>query len=106
MLHPLLEDAFDDLLVAWRHHQERRATAMDTASLAVSRAALDEVRDRVRRLRTALHPEHHEVEEAAFAVTCPSLDTAVVVYPRDVTLDAGVATYTCVCGRREVSVPA
>jgi len=96
MLHPDLDAAFDDLLVAWRHHDERRASGAPVPRLFETRRGLDEARDRVRRLRRGLYPEEGEIGEAAFAVTCPSLDATVVVYAQEV--HGGQNQYRCVCG--------
>ena len=95
MLHPALDDAFDDLLLAWRHHEERRSSGAAIAALAASREALDHARSRVAGLRRALNPEEHEAGEAAMAATCPSLGSTVVLYSAD---RIGDDAFRCVCG--------
>ncbi len=98
MLHPMIEEALDDLLVAWQFHDQRRALRAEVPELARSRALLDEARARMSRLRRALHPEEHEAQEAAAAAHCPTLDSMVILYPRD--------GNRCVCGHTVTVQPA
>lgn len=100
MLHPVFEEAFDDLLVAWRSHQvSRNAPDRTVQRLAKSRFRLDQARNRVHRFRTALYPEHDERLEVALTILCPSLDTIVNIRYQDLVESEGEVRFECPCGR-------
>lgn len=78
MLHIAVEEAFDQLLTSWRSHwavQRRPGTA--THVLAASRLRLDQARERMRRLRLAVHPEPDERGSVIDSVWCEALGTVV-----------------------------
>lgn len=78
MLHMAVEAAFEDLLAHWRaHDSRRRRPGISVAELAAGRAALDDARRRMHRLRIAIHPEAHERESIVESIWCESLDTVV-----------------------------
>ena len=95
MLHPVLEDAIDSLLVSWRHHNTVARRPDDLASLAAARRQLDLHRARVHRLRLGLHPEARELEEVALTTRCPSFDATVFIRRSDY-LEPG--SFACPCG--------
>ncbi|MBT8192309.1 MAG: hypothetical protein KJP22_02825 [Acidimicrobiia bacterium] len=95
MLHPVLEEAIDSLLVSWRHHDNIGRRTDDLATRAASRHQLDMHRSKVRRLRLGLHPEARELEEVALTTRCPSLDAAVFIRGNDF-LEPG--SFLCPCG--------
>ena len=77
-LHFLAEAAFDDLLVAWRHHDDlRRRPKTAVTRLAASRRELDDARSRMRRLREALYPTDEEHEDVLVTALCSGLDEVV-----------------------------
>lgn len=94
MLHPLLEDAFADLLEARDPYDEAKFGEAPVEVLAAARDRLESVRRRMMALRRALHPEDAEVAEALFVTHCFRLDASVVVYRNDVSVDS----FCCPCG--------
>ena len=98
MLHLAVEAAFDDLLACWRahwHRQQRRTTSV--TDLAASRRRLDQARDRMHKLRLAVHPERAEIESVVQTVWCESLD--VVVYLRWIDRHpTRPGNFNCACG--------
>ena len=100
MLHPVFEEAFDDLLVAWRNHQVSRSHPDRTVQrLAASRKRLDDARNRVHRFRTALYPEADEQLEVALSILCPSLDAIVNIRYQDIDDRGHEISFGCPCGR-------
>ncbi|NNF11199.1 MAG: hypothetical protein HKN74_13035 [Acidimicrobiia bacterium] len=95
MLHPVLEDAIDSLLMSWRHHNNVARRREDLAARAAARQQLDMHRSRVRRLRLGLHPEARELEEVTLTTRCESLDAAVFIRRSDFLDDA---SFACPCG--------
>lgn len=78
MLHVAVDEAFDQLLAAWSDHwlmQRRPSVAVEV--LAESRLQLDRARERMRRLRLAVHPEPDECETVVDSVWCETLATVV-----------------------------
>ena len=78
MLHVAVDEAFDQLLEAWRDHwlmQRRPRVAVEV--LAESRLQLDRARERMRRLRLAIHPELDECETIVDSVWCETLETVI-----------------------------
>ena len=98
MLHVAVEEAFHRLLGSWRHHwsiQRRPGVALD--ELADSRRELDRSRERMRRLRLAVHPEPSERDGVVDSVWCEALGT--VVHLRWVDRDPGrPGNLRCPCG--------
>ena len=97
-LHFLAEAAFDDLLVAWRHHDDlKRTPKIAVTRLAASRSALEDARSRMRRLREALYPTTDEHEDVLVTALCSVLDEVVHLNWRQVHPHRpGVAV--CICG--------
>lgn len=99
MLHPALDEAFDDLLTSFRVHDDlRRDPATSLARLARSRVALDRARSRVHRLRMALHPYGNDLELIGRVVLCERIDQIVHVPLLDIERDGSTVRFTCVCG--------
>lgn len=97
-LHFLAEHAFDDLLAVWRRHsdlQHQRSTPI--ATLGLSRQALDNARQRMHRLRTALYPTVDERDGIVVTALCPVLDEVVHLCwnHRD---DRRPGNVRCLCG--------
>ncbi len=100
MLHPVFEEAFEDLLIAWRSHQvQRNAPDRTVQRLARSRLQLDRARDRAYRLRFGMYPEVAEEREVAFVIFCPSLDAVVHIKHRDLKSDGSNVRFRCPCGQ-------
>ena len=97
-LHFLAEAAFDDLLVAWRHHDDlQRTPKVEVTRLARSRSELDDARNRMRRLREGLYPTDEENEDVLVTALCSALDEVVHLNWRHVHPHRpGVAV--CICG--------
>ena len=103
MLHPALEQVIDDLLSAWRSHDDiRRSRRTTYAELANSHVALQRARSRAHRLRIALHPYGNDVELIATAVLCDRLDEIVHVSYEQLELGDGWRAFECICGQRVV----
>ena len=98
-LHFLAEEAFDDLLTTWRavddvRHARRELSLRRRDELHRS---LDAARDRMRRLRLALHPEPDVRARARLSVLCDTLD--VVVHLGDEHVDDNrPGCFRCACG--------
>ncbi len=95
MLHPVLEDAIESLLTAWRHYDIVSRQGAGFATRSAARRSLDVHRIRVHRLRRGLHPEARELEEVAFGTHCPSLDAPVFIWAGDA---VGDGSFLCSCG--------
>lgn len=98
MLHFVVEEAFDDLLCAWRTHHEVTTTA--TASVvrrAEVRRRLDLARDRMHELRIAIHPDSVTAEAVVERVWCESLEAVVHLRWADRLLDRP-GNFACICG--------
>lgn len=106
MLHPILDEALDDLLAAWRHHEVLRANSrIGVVRLATSRIKLDNARRRVHAFRQAMYPNEHEQESIAISVVCPTLEHLVHIPESKLTrTTSGLTQFLCPCGevvRRE-----
>ena len=77
MLHFAVEDAFDDLLASWRAHEANQKSQVTVTTLAASRIRLDNARNRMQMLRTAIYPEEIERESIVQSVWCETLDAVV-----------------------------
>ena len=95
MLHPVVDEAIDSLLVVWRHYDDVLRRRSDHTARAAARARLDTERMRVHRLRRGLHPEPRELEDVALSTACPSLAAPVFIHHGDLTPDGG---FVCPCG--------
>jgi len=101
MLHPALDEAFDDLLTRWRvHHDLRRSKATPITRLAQSRVDLDRARSAVHRLRMALHPYGNDLGLIGPVVLCQRLDEVVHIPSLEVTRISGHESFDCICGER------
>lgn len=100
MLHPILDGALDDLLSAWRCHEELRANFRTSLSqLAASRRRLDDARQRVHFLRSELYPNDTERESVAMLMVCATLEHVVHVPARELHVQPdGAAQFRCPCG--------
>ena len=99
MLASVLEARFDDLLIAWRYHDDLRRGWPSTSQLAESRMRLDRLRGETYRLRRGLYPEPHEVEDALATAYCDSLDETVFLYAPDARGDDQRRRFACPCGQ-------
>lgn len=98
MLHYAVEQAFDDLLAAWRsHHAATTRGGTTLLKRAEARHRLDRARDRMHALRLAVHPEVDELPGMVERVWCESLST--VVHLRWVDQHpTRPGNFTCPCG--------
>ena len=96
MLHPVLEDAIESLLITWRHYDDVSRGTSSYASRTRARRQLDIQRMRVHRLRRSLNPEPRELEEVAFSTHCPTLNAPAFLRHADL-LDTD-GSFVCVCG--------
>lgn len=103
MLHPVLAEAFDTLLMTWRLCDDLAKSEAPYRTRLAARFKLDDARSELGNYRRALNPEQRELEEVAFTSYCPSLDANVFVSHFD-TARAEDATYACICGSR-VEIP-
>ena len=100
MLSPIFESRLDDLLAAWRHHNDLRTQGAAIPDLAAARAALDRSRDAAYRVRRALNPEPAEAEEALATAHCSWIDDTVFLFAADARWDGSTPQLKCVCGER------
>lgn len=98
VLHVAVEEAFDQLLTCWRNHWDaQHRPGVDVTVLAESRHRLDRARERMRRLRLAVHPEPVERDSIADSVWCEAL--ATVVHLQWTTRDpVHPGNFRCPCG--------
>lgn len=96
MLHPVVEDAVESLLMAWRHFDDLSRRNTPHRVRMEARYQLDRLRSRTNRLRRGLHPEPRELDEVALTATCDSLTAPVFIMHRDFLPDG--STYECACG--------
>lgn len=77
-LHYVAENALEDLLTAWRHYDDvRRREERKFSELGRARTLLDDARDRMHRIRAAIHPNAEEHAAAVKIALCPNLDEIV-----------------------------
>lgn len=77
-LHFLAENAFDDLLVAWREHwRVRNLASPSVEQLGRARIRLEEARGRMNKIRIAMYPDDDEKEGTLVGALCPVLDQFV-----------------------------
>lgn len=105
MLSPIFESRLDDLLAAWRHHNDLRTQGAAIPDLAAARAALDRRRDAAYRARRALNPEPAEAREALATAHCSLIDDTVFLFAVDARWDGPTPQLRCICGER-VTMPA
>lgn len=98
MLHRLFVEAFDDLLVAWRAHDDLRKAQAPLSALGESHDRLEQARRTVDRYRRAFAPGPRDVEAAALVVHCSRVDEPVLLYRRDAKHFSSVPSWQCVCG--------
>lgn len=98
MLHRLFVEAFDDLLEAWRAHDDLRKAPAPLSALGESLDRLERARRTVGRYRRAFAPGPRDVEAAALVVHCSRFDEPVVLDRRDARHLASVTSWKCVCG--------
>ena len=103
MLHPMLADAFDTLLMTWRLCDDLAKSDAPYRRRLEARFKLEDARTKLSRYRKALNPEQRELEEVAFTAHCPSLDSTVFVSYLEKARHDG-STYACICGS-QVEVP-
>lgn len=98
VLHFSVERAFEDLLFQWRAHQVLTSKVAATVpQRAASRERLDRARERVSRLRLAIHPEDHEAESVVEQVWCEALETVVHLRWLD-QHPTRPGNFSCACG--------
>ena len=100
MLSPVFESRLDDLLAAWRHHNDLRRQRAPIAELAQARANLDRSRDAAYAIRRAFNPEPREVDEALATAYCATLDETVFLFATAASWDGSNPTLRCVCGQQ------
>jgi len=100
MLSPIFESRFDDLLAAWRHHNDLRRQRAPISDLAAAREVLDQSRDAAYRVRRALNPEPAEAQEALATLRCSWIDDTVFLYAGDARWDGPSPRLLCICGER------
>lgn len=98
MLHRLFVEAFDDLLEAWRAHDDLRTAQAPLSALGESHDRLERARRTVDRYRRAFAPGPRDVEAAALVVHCSRVDEPVLLYRRDANHFPSVTSWQCVCG--------
>lgn len=103
MLHPVLAEAFDTLLMTWRLCDDLARMDAPYHRRLRARFELDDARKQLDRHRRALNPEQRELEEVAFTSYCPSLDANVFVSHFEKARSED-STYSCLCGAR-VDIP-
>lgn len=104
MLHPVLAEAFETLLMTWRLCDDPAKFDAPYRKRLEARFKLEAARNRVSRFRRALNPEQRELEEVAFTTHCPSLDATVFVSYLEKARKGVGSTYVCVCGS-QVEIP-
>jgi hypothetical protein len=104
MLHPVLAEAFETLLMTWRLCDDPAKFDAPYRKRLEARFKLEAARNRVSRFRRALNPEQRELEEVAFTTHCPSLDATVFVSYLEKARKGVESTYVCVCGS-QVEIP-
>ena len=104
MLHPVLAEAFETLLMTWRVCDDPAKFDAPYRKRLGARFKLEAARNRVSRFRRALNPEQRELEEVAFTTHCPSLDATVFVSYLEKAREGVGSTYACVCGS-QVEIP-
>jgi hypothetical protein len=104
MLHPVLAEAFETLLMTWRLCDDLAKFDAPYRKRLEARFKLEAARNKVSRYRRALNPEQRELEEVAFTTHCPSLGATVFVSHFEKAREGVGSTYACVCGS-EVEIP-
>ena len=97
-MHWIFGERFEELLAAWRYHHETRYSGAPYEQLVAARHRLDEAREGVYRIRRALAPTDDEQGDAALTIVCPTMEAAVSIPWQDVTREADLLHYRCVCG--------
>ena len=97
MLSPIYESRLDDLLAAWRLHQDVRASNGTIRDLAQARQLLDETRHDAYRARRALNPEPSEAAEALATAYCDVIDETVFLFATDARWESP-RNFMCLCG--------
>lgn len=97
MLSPIFEFRLDELLNAWRVHNDVRTRGGDLRELAMARQRLDEHRQLAYRTRRALNPEPSEASEALATSYCERIDETVFLFATDAAWEDQV-TFSCICG--------
>ncbi len=98
MLHPVLAEAFDDLLMTRRLCDDLAKSNAPYHRRLAAHFKLDEARNKLNRYRRRLNPEQRELEEVAVTAHCPSLGATVFVSHFDLARHGTGSTYPCVCG--------
>ena len=96
----MFESRLDDLLAAWRHHNDLRRRRAPISDLAAAREVLDRSRDAAYRVRRALNPEPAEAQEALATLRCNWIDDTVFLYGADARWDDPAPRLLCICGER------
>lgn len=97
-LHYVADRALDDLLTAWRYYDDvRQSNEHKIADLGSARARLDDARNRMHRIRVAMHPNAHEQSAVVKLVLCQALDE-VVHLGWDHFVPGDRSTLRCLCG--------
>lgn len=97
MLHFSVVQAFDDFLSDARtYYHVRSRSGAPLPELTRARLQLDRSRERLRRLRMALHPSPADLESVAHATWCESLGAVIHIRRSDCD---GTGSFACPCGQ-------
>ena len=98
MLHYVVGAAFDDLLYCWRTYQDTvNKTSSSIRERGDARAALDNARNRMHRLRVAVYPNPDEAQGIVHSMWCETLE--LVVHMRwDHRDSERPGNFRCICG--------
>ena len=99
MLRDRFLDRFDDLLAAWRRHDEIKRRGAIVSELAGSRMFLDDLRREVNDIRRSFAPEPAELESVLLTTYCPSYQETVFLYTTDADWVVGEPRFACACGQ-------
>lgn len=97
-LHYVAENALEDLLTAWRHYDDvRRTEQRKFSDLGRARVLLDDARNRMQRIRAAVHPTAEEHAAAVKIALCPALDEIVYLSWNNM-VPGDKRHLRCICG--------
>lgn len=89
---------YEDLVVAWNHHEDLRSSRAPLADLARSRMRLDHLRDSVNALRRAHAPNTREYHSVVMTAFCVRYREPVFLFSADARWESDEPQYTCICG--------
>ncbi len=98
VLRKLFDASYDELVAAWVRHLDLRKRRTSIAELAMSRVALDRLRDSTNALRRAYAPEPTEVQDALVTTFCERLGETIFLFTADADWSMGGPRFRCACG--------